>query len=457
MVMTVRLARAGIVLALLALSACSSVSAATQPTARPSNATQTPGTDQSCDLLPQRHAWAAEVGTAGQKLWTTSLATRTELYDSPYVQPVAFGKVAVFAQDGIVHGLSLVGGHPLWKWTGGQAVYGMWRWQDLVVVLTDQVSNHSRLTGLVAATGAIRWSLRLPIRGLLGSQAATADGGLAVVTTMPGVLEVVNMADGAIRWQQQVPASPALTAAGHLVIFGANGHLTGYDDLTGRPVWTAAGLPSDQIVQPAGGLVLVTSNAQGPGQPTALTAVDPATGQIAWRFDRGQPVSVLSAGPAGLAVTTYYNRRLYLLDPRTGRPRWQVGTFVTQGVLPLITRTAVIAAEGLQRVGLVARDAATGRIIWQDALAQPPVGSQSVVRAGSLAVLQGEPVNPGQPAPLRGYDPATGRPAWQATLPTFVAVPPVPLTGGLLVQSADLFAACPAGSRGSLAAAGRAG
>ena len=123
--------------------------------------------------------------------------------------PVAVGPVAVFAQDGIVHGIRLADGHPLWSWPGGQSVYGMWRRGGLVAVLTDQVSNHARLTGLDAVTGAVRWSLRLPARGLLGGQALTADGGLAMAVAGQG-LQVVNLADGRVRWQLRIPASPAL-------------------------------------------------------------------------------------------------------------------------------------------------------------------------------------------------------------------------------------------------------
>jgi len=54
------------------------------------------------------------------------------------------------------------------------------------------------------------------------------------------------------------------------------GRLTGYDDRTGRPRWTTGGVPAQPAIQLAGGLVLVTSNAQGPGITTALTAVVPA-------------------------------------------------------------------------------------------------------------------------------------------------------------------------------------
>jgi outer membrane protein assembly factor BamB len=344
------------------------------------------------------------VTTAGRISWKTPLATRNVGFASG-VQPLVVGSVAVLAQNGIVHGLDLGDGHPLWSWTGGQDVYGMWRWGGLVAVLTDQVSAHSRLTGLDAATGAVRWSLRLPGRGLLGGQAAAADGGLAMVTSA-GVLQVVNLADGTIRWRRTAGASPALTAASQLVIFGVNGRLTGYDDRTGQPRWTTAGLPDQPAIQVTGGLVLVLSDAQGPGISTALTAVLPATGRIAWRFDPGESLTVLSAGPdpqTGLTVAAYvFDRRLYLLDPRTGRPR------------------------------------------WQDTLTAPPVGQQQILAAGPLAVLEGDPARPGHPAPLLAFQLTNGHLAWRVDMPTFVATQPVLTPGHVLVQPADLMSACAA-------------
>ena len=352
-----------------------------------------------CGPQPPRYAWAVDVTTAGRVVWKTPLPTRNGGF-STVAQPLVAGPVAVLAQDGIVHGLDLGDGHPLWSWTGGQDVFGMWRWGGLVAVLTDQVSTHSRLTGLDAATGQVRWSLRLPGRGLLGDQAATADGGLAMVTTA-GVLQVVNLADGSVRWRRTAGASPALTAAGQLVIFSVNGRLTGYDDQTGQPRWTTGGLPGQPTIQVADGLVLVTSNAQGPGITTALTAVLPATGRIAWRFDTGEPLTVLSAGPAGLTVAAYvFNRWLYLLDPRTGRPRWQ----------------ATLAAS--------------------------PAGQQQVLQAGPLAVLQTDPSFPGSPAPLLAYQLSSGRAAWQVDMPTFVVTSPVLAPGHVLVQPADLMSSC---------------
>jgi outer membrane protein assembly factor BamB len=431
----------------LVLTACGSAPARTSaPAAAVSMPSHPPASGgpatTGCGPQPPRYAWAVDVTTAGRVVWKTPLPTRNGGF-STVAQPLVAGPVAVLAQDGIVHGLDLGDGHPLWSWTGGQDVFGMWRWGALVAVLTDQVSSHSRLTGLDAATGQVRWSLRLPVRGLLGDQAATADGGLAMITTA-GVLQVVSLADGRIRWRRTAGASPALTAAGQLVIFSINGRLTGYDDRTGQPRWTTGGLPGQPTLQVAGSLVLVTSNAQGPGITTALTAVLPATGRIAWRFDTGEPLTVLSAGPAGLTVAAYvFSRRLYLLDPRTGRLRWQADTFVTEATIPLVTSTDVVLAEGQPpSTRLVDRNAADGRVRWQDTLAAPPAGTQQVLQAGPLAVLQTDPSRPGSPAPLLAYQLTSGRPAWRVDMPTFVAASPVLAPGHVLVQPADLMSTC---------------
>jgi outer membrane protein assembly factor BamB len=411
----------------------------------PAHVTPARGT---CGPPLPRHAWAIDVTRTGRMLWKTPLETRGTV-SSPAILPVAVGPVAVFAQDGIVHGIRLADGQPLWSWPGGQSVYGLWRWGGLVAVLTDQVSDHARLTGLDAATGAVRWSLRLPSRGLLGGQALTADGGLAMVVTGQG-LQVVNLAEGRVRWQLRIPASPALTAVGGLVIYGLNGQLTGYDARTGASRWTITrDVPHDPAFNVAGGLLLVTSATISPSIPNTLTAVIPATGRLAWRFDPptpvtdpGAPVTVLSAGPGGLAVATYDPRRLYLLELRTGRPRWHVDTFVTQSVLPVVTGTSVVLTEGQDHVTVVARDAVNGQVRWQDSVPGPSEGYQPVLAAGPLTILQGEPRVPGAAAPLLAYQTASGELAWQAAMPTFVQSPPVLVPGGILVQPADLAYAC---------------
>lgn len=381
---------------------------------------------------------------AGRIAWRTPLAA-PETVSLTGVSPLLAGPVAVFAQDGIVHGLRLADGHPLWAWRGGRDVYGMWRWGGLVAVLTDQVSQRARVTGLDAATGAVRWVLRLP-GGLLGSQVPTGDGGLAMLRP-DGVLQVISLADGHLRWARFAGRWPALAAADGIVMFGMGGRLTGYDAQTGQVRWTRSGVPGQTQVQVLAGLALVTSNGTGEFTTPALVAVDPASGQAEWRFDPGPAVTVLADGPAGLAAAAYAPaRRLYLLNPRTGRPRWRAATAVALDTVPLVTATSVVALEGgvagYPAVRLVSRSAATGKRLWARSLATPAAGPQPVLSLAGQAIVQATPAQANQAAPLRSYHLATGRPAWQASLPRFALAPPVPAAGGLLIQPADPGYAC---------------
>lgn len=192
---------------------------------------------------------------------------------------------------------------------------------------------------------------------------------------------------------------------------------------------------------------LVTSNGTGRYTSTALVAVDPATGRVEWRFDPRAAVTVLADGPAGLAVGTYVPaRRLYLLDPRTGRPVWRAATAVALDTVPLVTATQVVGVEGgvagYPTVRLVSRDAATGKQLWARTLATMPAGPQPVLLLAGQAIVQTDAAQAHRAAPLLSYDLATGRPAWRASMPTFVQAPPVPAAGRLLIQPADPGYAC---------------
>jgi outer membrane protein assembly factor BamB len=220
------------------------------------------------------------VTASGRIAWRTPLATRGAAPIGP-VTPVLAGPVAVFAQDGIVHGLRIASGRQLWAWRGGQAVYGMWRWGGLVAVLTDQVSAHAAITGLDAATGAVRWIRPLPGSGLLGGQAVTGDGGLAMIRA-DGVLQVISLADGRVRWARPLATGaagpqPVLQLAGQVVVqtdggAGRAAPLLAYDLATGRPAWRT-GLPTFVQVPPVpatGGLLIQPAD---PGYACAVAGV----------------------------------------------------------------------------------------------------------------------------------------------------------------------------------------
>ena len=70
----------------------------------------------------------------------------------------------------------------------------------------------------------------------------TRGGGLAMVRTSGG-LQVVNLADGAIRWSRETEARPGPGVSAGMVIFGANGRVTGDDDRHGTQRWTVTGVP----------------------------------------------------------------------------------------------------------------------------------------------------------------------------------------------------------------------
>jgi outer membrane protein assembly factor BamB len=152
--------------------------------------------------------WAREVSLTGQVNWQVLLEAAPGSELGPDVAPLTVGGVAVFAQAGVVHGLRLAGGQALWTYPDGLSVYGMWRWQGLVVVLSGSSPGSpaikgetwdGRLAGLDAATGVVHWTLPMPGIGPQTYAVATADGGLAVAG-MLGQLLVVNMADGTVRW-----------------------------------------------------------------------------------------------------------------------------------------------------------------------------------------------------------------------------------------------------------------
>jgi outer membrane protein assembly factor BamB len=401
--------------------------------------------------------WAQEVSLTGRVNWQVRLESEPESELGPAVAPLAVGGVAVFAQTGVVHGLRLAGGQALWTYTDGLPVYGMWRWQGLVVVLSGRSGGGpaakgetwgGMLTGLDAATGVVWWTLPMSGVGPQTDTVATADGGLAVAG-MLGQLLVVDMADGTVRWSRAITDSTGLAAAAGLVLYGSGARLTAYDDRSGVARWTAASMDTElPQMQMAAGLLLVSSAFGG----TPVTAYAPATGRVAWAFETPAPEvgttaswAAVAAGTAGVAVAVANlpaPGRLYLLDPATGRVRWEAATLVDAG--PLLAAAGVLDIEGTAVTGslaIVDRDLAEGRIRWQDTSNAGP-GMEQLLQAGQLALVQSN-ATAGQPATLSAYRLDDGSPAWQIILPENVEVSPVLVPGqGVLVQPDGPFSGC---------------
>jgi outer membrane protein assembly factor BamB len=335
------------------------------PVAARSAAASDPG------ACPARSAWATEVTAAGRVAWQVRLPTAAQ-QQGVVLQPLVIGGVAVFAEENAVYGIRLSDGHQLWHRAFSKdiaaeagAVYGLWQADGRVVALTGQVSASARLIALTPSTGAVRWTLRLPGSGLLGSQAQGSGDTLAILLPN-GVLESVDLASGRVLWSHRAGQSLGPAAIGSVVAAGSDGRVTGYDGRTGRVLWTARGLPEESDVTAVDGLFLAYDNADTGG----VAALNPRTGRAEWRF--GSDV-VLGAGPVGIAFATYTPRRLYLVNPATGRARWSAATFaVSSGDNPgqlLEAGPDVVVPEGnvtppADVFRLVVREAANGRELW---------------------------------------------------------------------------------------------
>lgn len=117
-------------------------------------------------------------------------------------------------------------------------------------MLTETVSSGvplPELTGLDASTGQARWTLRIGLDA--AGFSPTADAGLATVR-WDGMLELVDLSSGRLRWTRPFPPSPVtgpadapMAVAGGAVLVAVNSRLTSYDDQTGQVRWTEPLMP----------------------------------------------------------------------------------------------------------------------------------------------------------------------------------------------------------------------
>jgi outer membrane protein assembly factor BamB len=403
------------------------------------------------------HAYALDVTTAGRVRWQVPLAGAVFGNVSGMLSPLAVGAVAVFAQGDVIYGLRLADGHRVWSRATSQDIAGMWRWQSLVIVLTESGPGLPLplLTGLDASTGQARWTLR--IAGDVEGSDPTADGGLAILR-YDDTLEVADLSSGRVRWTRPAgypPDSgqgypPTMAVADGAVLFAVNGKLTSYDDRTGQIRWTDALMPilvaaglGELGLQATAGLVYLTGArlllAGGKSTPVLL-GISAADGHVEWRFATSPPETLWNYAPGLMSVTsssggTWQDE----LDPATGRVRWQAASLYRAIATPAGTVTAP-GTGSTDQISL--HDTLTGQTRWIATLAGLNLGWQQqapalpVFPAGPLLVVPAAgPDGSHLLAALRMSD---GQRAWQLRIPAPVAAPPLAVPGGMLVSSATV-------------------
>jgi outer membrane protein assembly factor BamB len=142
----------------------------------------------------------------------------------------------------------------------------------------------------------------------------------------------------------------------------------------------------------------------------AVRALDPATGEVAWKAE-GLPGRLSAAD--GVLLLRADDGALTSLHPRTGAVRWKTDTGVA-GTLPAVIDgdRALVAGRGLAAVEL-----STGRALWVDLsgaeTTAPPVPAGSRLLAG-----EGD-------GTLRCRDRATGLSLWVARTGRALLAPPL--------------------------------
>jgi outer membrane protein assembly factor BamB len=321
------------------------------------------------------------------------------------------------------------------------------------------------LTGLDAATGQARWTRR--IGEGMGGFYPTADGGLVMGRGF-GVLEVVDMSSGHIRWKrstQSPPGRPAgpedadLAAADGAVLIAENGQLTSYDDRTGHLRWAdslmRAPLETGDVeprgLQASAGLVYVSGWQQLAGGQSApvVLGISAADGRVTWRFVLSTAQASLDAYAPGLVSVTSGSGSTWQddLNLATGRVRWHVASAYHAIATPAgivtgpgaVTEPDGAGTELISQISL--HDTLTGQTRWTAGLTSEwPSPALPVFPAGPLLIVPA--AGPGGSDRLTAFRMSDGHRAWQVTIPAPAQAPLSAVPGGVLVYSATVLLPC---------------
>jgi hypothetical protein len=184
-------------------------------------------------------------------------------------------------------------------------------------------------------TGAVRWTVREPARGFTTVDRYTGSyPRLLVTATDRGDIEVRDAVTGAVRARTRVPmpvrqpdVALPVWPAGELLLVGEGGGTVGYTLPGLTRVWRSAENLTGRWVEPdCGGVVCALD------WPGGVRALDPATGELRWSHDSWNHVRevggyLLAGNDSGPPA----DRRLTVVDPRTGRVRGDFGRWQTLG------------------------------------------------------------------------------------------------------------------------------
>jgi outer membrane protein assembly factor BamB len=402
--------------------------------------------------------FALGVSARGHVCWELPLTTPVADSHS-FSQPLVSGGQAYFDADSDVAAVDLVTGHERWRWQSGdplrvggapggtETVAAL----DAVVIATQGTfPGQQFVVGLDQRTGAAGWRRPRPIG--LGSGPLDSDDGGVVFTGYDGrVVEVLDDANGVVRWSRPAPPAPPrngavevallfASAGGNLIVAAPHGGIDAVSSVNGDLRWQDPG-PVNTVVARAG-VVLVTPP---PGTPPAphdvpTRALDPATGRALWSSTPDDPGGSVWSDPGGALMHIEYGPGqgdLARVDPTTGRTIWAVSTeaYATADGGSVIADTESATYQGGAE-SVVGRDPATGAVRWRTSVTTPNLIDVRFFAtdgpAGRVLVIENY-------QQLIGINAATGALEWQLDLPADASVDgAAPAPGGLVVQASQM-------------------
>lgn len=257
-------------------------------------------------------------------------------------------------------------------------------------------------------------------------------GGFSLGERTP-LLEAVEAATGAVRWQTTAPVawaefpdSPAL--GGDILFAPVQAPVAGVLAVaagTGEPLWfapfgftsvTAPAVDADAVYVAGWGVRNTRDRSQNDASGAAF-ALDQRTGRERWRFLSPARFGTVSVGADAVYIPS--DRGLFAVDRAAGQKRWQARFSPGAGETATVAGDTIVFAGAeitSGKSGVFALDAATGALRWRVDLPQTPGVRAGTAAANSLVFVSWwdtpeDDAGSGTPT-LRAYDLQSGEERW---------------------------------------------
>ena len=235
------------------------------------------------------------------------------------------------------------------------------------------VSARGFMLGVDTETGAVLWR-RETDRSEARTQMAGKDAAVRVAPS--GTVEMVEMANGVLRWKTSLAArsggSPVLLVVDHgpvpgvVIVAEEERRLVALDIRTGEPRWKHSVPRGGRFaLRRHGRLLYVASN------DSQLVAIDLEDGSLVWRFPERTRFGLPPAleGDTLLVPGGRFGKqegRIFALDAFSGELRWKSSLDGGALTTPIIAdNAALVPVRAGSRSDLVALDVVSGEVIWR--------------------------------------------------------------------------------------------